>query len=190
MKITILGHSDKRHIIYTMLRMLKYSGRVCLITNNPQYRQLSIDFEDDFLISDVQVLIAEDPDEVADYHELDGYDYIIYDCLLSIPEEMDVVIIMDHVKTYETFMDEHDIPDIPTYVPKDAEVGKGNYTKVPFIPASLVEPQLRAIENSYKLLPINNSTHNKCMSSLLSGITKIPAAKLMATLKQKGDDVK
>lgn len=189
MHIAIFGHSDKRHIIYTMLRMLKFSGRVCLVTNNPVYKQLSMDFEESFTISDVQVVVDQDPDEVDEYHDLSQYDFVIYDCLLSIPSKIDVVVILDHYVIYEQYLDENEIPEVPTFIPKSSPLTNPNYTRLTIPPASLVEADLTAIEESYKLLPIKNNTHSKAMASILSTITKIPASKLLATLKQKGDDI-
>ena len=190
MNIVIFGHSDKRHLIYSMVRMLKFTGRVCLITNNPVYRQLSMDFEEMFTISDVQVIVEDDPDSVEEYHDLSLYDYIIYDCLLSMPQKLDVAIILDHFQVYEQFMDENEIPEIPTFVPKNAKVTNNTYKRFVLVPASTLEPQLQKIEESYKFLPILNSAHNKSVATLLETITHIPKSKLLATLKQKGDDIK
>lgn len=187
MTLCILGHSDKRHIIYTTLRMLQFVGRVCFITSNPCYRQLSPDFDEEFEFGDIHVICNEDISYIETETDLSAYDFVVCDCLLSMPSTMDLAIILDHVPFYEEQLDMNDIPDIPTFIPKGAKSFMGKAREVQFVPASVMEKDLKVIETELKLLPINNSTHNKYMSSILEQATRISKAKLLNTLKKKGE---
>jgi hypothetical protein len=187
MILCVFGHSDKRHIIYTMLRMLQFMGRVCFITSNPCYRQLSPDFDDEFEFGDIHVIYDEDISYVESEHDLTSYDFVVCDCLLSMPSTIDLAIIMDHVPFYEEQLDINDIPDIPTFIPKGETSFMNKTQGVQFVPASVMEKDLKLIESELKLLPINNSAHNRYMSAILEKATHIPKAKLLTTLKQKGE---
>lgn len=43
MQITVLGQTDKRPVIYTLMKVLQHMGDVCVITNNRMYMRLMED---------------------------------------------------------------------------------------------------------------------------------------------------
>ncbi len=182
MVISVYGFSDKRPIIYSCLKLLGSLGRTLFVTNNPQYIQLSENFERDFSIDDISILIP--TESINDIDEnFEDYDYVLLDLIAEVVENQDIAIIIDHVDNYKTWLEEFEKPPI-YYIQKGNKLDKTDKV-AKFIYASSVESTLSRIEKDKLFYPISNGTHNKTLASILNEITGIKTAELLKYLKKK-----
>lgn len=183
MNIAIMGFRDKRHIIYSILKILTLLGRTAFITTNPCYKQLSEDYSSEFEIDDTDILIlTENLYDAEDILELENYDFIIWDSITEIPEELTLSIIVDHPELYRTAFTELNVKPKLQYVAKEIKAQKGE-NAISFIKASEVEGILSKIETNKKWYPITGFTHNKSISEILSSATGISKSEIIHCLK-------
>lgn len=182
--IGIFGFRDKRHIIYSILKILGDVGRTIFITQNPCYIQLSENFSMEFEINDIDVIVSKDSFlDIYELIELDEYDFCIWDCITEIPTKVNLAVLADHGSIYREAFEE--LIEKPCNIFAVKEEVKKNEIPIVFIKASSVEDVLTKIEKDRILYSIPNNVHNKSISSMLSKATGISQRKLLETLKPK-----
>ncbi|MBR1736818.1 MAG: hypothetical protein IJ736_07360 [Firmicutes bacterium] len=183
MNIAVMGFKDKRHIMYSLLKILSPAGRTAFITTNPCYRQLSEDFSSEFEIGDTDFLVLSDSLYSAEeYLDIGSYDFVIYDAIVEVPERIEVSVITDHEELYRQAIDEMDKK--PTFKFIESKNAKKDEKSISFIKASTVEDILEKIENDREFYPITSYFHNKAMAELLSRATGMDKGKIIAYLKK------
>lgn len=184
MNIVIMGFRDKRHIIYSILKILSPVGRTVFITTNPCYRQLSEDYSPEFEIGDTDVLVLnESLYSACEILELEVYDYLIWDAVVEVPENVDLSIMTDHEELYRSELEELNIKPKFKFIENKTAAKKDEKT-VTFVKASAVEEILTKIETDRIFYPITSYAHNKTMSEILSAATGMEKSKLTAYLKK------
>lgn len=184
MDIAVMGFRDKRHIMYSMLKILSPMGRTAFITTNPCYRQLSEDFSAEFEIGDTDFLVlSESLYGAADILDIESYDFVIWDAVTEVPEKIDLSIIIDHEDLYRQAIDELSEKPKFKYVENKASAKKDEKAAV-FVKASAVEDILTKIETDREFYPITSYTHNKTMGEMLSMAMGIEKSKIISYLKK------
>lgn len=146
MKIGIIGLSDKRHIIYTLVRILGGLSTTVIFTPNKQYLYMSEDMMQDFELNDIRIVVYDcDIDEITEEEfELSTYEFIIYDILTYIPNELDVALILDNREKYIESLEDNGLEDISIFTAEGFSSSDALFDekqiKVPH--ASLIEPAL------------------------------------------------
>lgn len=193
MKIGIIGLSDKRHIIYTLVRVLGGLSNTIIFTPNKQYLQMSEDLLTDFELNDVRVVVYDcDIDELdEEEYELSTYEFVVYDILLDVPFGLDVALVMDNRERYLTDLEDRDLDNIPifsvdAFTAEDAYIEE-KHVKIP--PASLVETIIQNMYKTRQITPIKNNNFNKGACDLVCSITKLKSGTVMPRLKKGVIDV-
>ena len=87
MILSVIGETDKRPVMYTLLKMCQYLGDVLLITNDRHYARIIEGVEEDVEViaghfQNVFIVVTDlTPDEASQAvgYNNDDYEYIIYD---------------------------------------------------------------------------------------------------------------
>lgn len=182
--IALCGFRDKRHIVYSMLKLLSNIGRTVFITTNPCYIQLSKEFVSEFEIDDISFyVLCEGLESASDYIDLEGYDFYIWDCLVETPNNIDMAIIVDHSELYREAFKELEKKPANIYIVK-GEQAKKDEISISLIKASVVEDTLTQIETELIWFPIPNNAHNKTLANVLSKAIGISQGKLLENLRK------
>lgn len=170
MQIGVCGYTDKRPVIYALMKVLSQLGDIAVITNNRHYRRLLSDGAESGYLMNILVNVSDDsPDEVFESLELEtsDFDHIIYDVVDSIPEETDLMI---YVKTYGADDDENDFMElIEDYVTiKMTYDGKSEKDVFNVIPTANIMKSIEFIE-SYKVADtVNSKQLNIALAKMLA----------------------
>ena len=81
MNISVIGNTDKRAVIYTLLKLLEANGDVCLISDNRHYKRL-LDGNTAGYLNSIYIVIGDGgPEEMLESIniELDEFEFIICD---------------------------------------------------------------------------------------------------------------
>lgn len=188
MNIGLLGFSDKRHIVYTLIRVLGGFGRMIFFTQNKQYLMLSEEHLTEFEINDVQIVIfSGDIDELSDEYELGSYEYVIYDVQDELPLHLDTVLLMDSHDYYAFDLEDRGMDDIPIFCSDNVEkidlMPKEKQIVIP--PASMVEDGLQAMFQTRTLLPVKNRVFLKAMTVFIASIAELQESFVLAQLKKE-----
>jgi hypothetical protein len=183
MNICLLGFTDKRPVIYSFLKVLGQAGRTLLISPNLQYSQLSEHYEQDFEVMGVRVVCEPISfGEILSELETEEYNYIVFDCLVEVPEKIDIALIQDNLEYYRELLDGTDEETYKLFINKSITTEKTNTFIM--VPAATVEKTCQQIEKLKQPYPFASSAHNKMMSSLLGQILQMPPANILKYLKR------
>ena len=95
MVVAVVGRTDKRPVIYTLMHLFQKLGDCCVITHDQHFRRLIEDGIDVGHCQNIFIITTEDePDQVfmdVGYKE-DDFENIIFDCTDVIPDNADQVI--------------------------------------------------------------------------------------------------
>lgn len=193
MKIGIMGLADKRHIVYSLVRVLGGLSSTIIFTPNKQYLQMSEDMVADFELSDIRFVVYDcDIDELdPDDYELDNYEFVIYDILTDMPFQMDVGVIMDNRERFIQELEDRGLEDIPLFTCEvvDAANLLVNEKKVIIPPASYVEDVIQNMYVTKMLMPFKSAPFNKSMTALVTEITNLRAPVVQQKLKKGVMDI-
>ena len=183
MNICLLGFTDKRPVIYSLLKVLGQVGRTLFISPNLQFSQLAEHYEQDFEIMGARVVCEPISfGEILSGLDIEEYNYIIFDCLVEVPEKIDIAIIHDNLDYYRDLLDGTDEETFRLFINKSLTKEKVNTFVM--IPAAAVEKTCQQIENIKLPFPFASWAHNKMMSLLLGQILQMPPANAMKYLKR------
>lgn len=179
MKINVIGLTDKRPVIYSLIKVLQYYGDVLFITENRRYRRL---LEDQILLGNfgnclVSITDAS-PDEVWEeigYNESD-FDFIIYDTGNRVPIEDVIHILVEGDSLTEEEQSILDCLEEEELI--KIKLGCGVMT-------TEVMNVTELIESKQTCLPYNDRQINKAMSEALSKIVKGKPKELLKLLKRR-----
>lgn len=106
MQIGVYGFTDKRPVIYALLKILQATGDVALFTNNRHYKRLLEQGQSQGYLANVLVCVSDaSPDEIFEEigYTADDFDHIIFDIQDAIPDGLSLAI---YVKSYAPDEDE------------------------------------------------------------------------------------
>ena len=183
MNICLLGFTDKRPIIYSLLKVLGQVGRTLLISPNMQFSQLSEDYVQDFEVMGVRVICEPISfGEILAEIDLEEFNYIIFDCIVELPEKVDIVLIQDNLDYYRDLLEATDEEAYLLFINKALTSEKGNVYTI--VPAAMLEKTCAQIESNKLPYPFPSSAHNKMMAALLGKILQMPPLNILKYLKK------
>lgn len=183
MNICLLGFTDKRPVIYSLLKVLGQVGRTLLISPNLQFSQLSEDYEQDFEVMGVRIICEPISfGEILMEIDLEEYNYIVFDCIVELPEMIDVALIQDNLNYYTDLLEVVDEETYLLFINKALTAEKGNMYMM--ASAAALEKTCMQIEQKKLPYPFTSSVHNKMMSALLGKILQMPPQSVLKYLKK------
>ena len=183
MNICLLGFTDKRPVIYSLLKVLGQVGRSIFITPNLQYSQLSENYEQDFEMMGVRIVCEPISfGEILAELELEEYNYIIFDCIVEIPENPNIILIQDNLEYYRDLLESEDEETYQVFTNKALTAEKEHtYT---IVSAAQLEKTCHQIEKNRKSYSFASLAHNKMMSLLLGQILQMSPVSVLKYLKR------
>lgn len=170
MQIGIYGYTDKRPVIYPILKLLQATGDVALFTNNRHYKRLLQPGETQGHLANVMIAVSDaSPDEIFEevgYTE-DDFEHIVFDIQDTVPDDLSLIL---HVKSYAPGEDEQSLLDMlgaftTVKMTYDRKREKG---AINVLPTSLLWKHAEEIE-SYRMLPPSPSKElNKGLAGLFA----------------------
>lgn len=183
MNICLLGFSDKRPVIYSLLKVLGQVGRTLLVSPNLQFSQLSEEYEQDFEVMGVRVICEPISfGEILAEIDLEEFNYVVFDCIVEVPEKIDIALIQDNLNYYRDLLDGFDEETYLLFINKALTSEKGNTYMM--ASAASLEKTCTQIEKMKLPYPFTSSPHNKMMSALLGKILQMPPPNILKYLKK------
>jgi len=112
MLIGIYGYTDKRPVIYPLLKLLQATGDVALFSNNRHYKRLLQPGETQGHLANIMIAVSDaTPDEIFEEvgYTADDFEHVIFDIQDTIPDQLSLIL---HVKTYAPSEDEQSILEL------------------------------------------------------------------------------
>lgn len=186
MVISIIGETDKRPIVYTLLKICQFLGDVIFITNDRHYARLIEDKEEGLEVSSGHfqntfiVVTDKTPDEAhmdVGYNNED-YDYVIYDNKLDSSGDLILYVKGCEMSKWEDFqlgyMDADDYTTI--------SFGFGKKNVIPYTAAMFKNCEL--VEGKKTLLPIDSKI-TTVITKIMAPLVEIPEKTLVKAVMQK-----
>lgn len=94
-QICILGPVDKRAITYPLIKVLDFTGKTLIITDDGVYRRFADNFEAEFTLGRIDFFVTPvvNMDEIIDYgYRLGTYDFVLFITTNELPDGCDKII--------------------------------------------------------------------------------------------------
>lgn len=148
MVISVIGETDKRPFMYTLLMICQYMGDVLLVSDDRHYKRLIEEPEEDVEIyaghfqNTFIVVTDKTPDEASQSvgYESDDYEFVIYDNLIDVTSDLIIYVTGDSMSEWEK--EQLDYLEEGDYVTIGLGFGKKNmvaYSTAMFKNVELVE---------------------------------------------------
>lgn len=189
MKIGVLGYTDKRPVLYSLLKILQATGDVVMITDDRHFKRLLKDNAPLGHLLNILICVTDaTSDEVwAEIgHEQDDFDHVVYDVRTTLPDDVDLYI---HVNGSSLDEGEEDLLEcIEEYRKvKIAYDGKSSVDKdtliIPVYSNTIANVEL--IENKKILIPFKDKKLNKVIASLVAKPLGLTAKEAIALLNRR-----
>lgn len=170
MLVGVYGYTDKRPVIYALMKLLQATGDVALFSNNRHYRRLLEHGESQGHMANVMISVSDaSPDEIFEEvgYTADDFDHIIFDIQDTIPENLSSIIF---VKSYKPNEDEQAFLDIlgAYETVKITYDGKRDKGAINVMPLSQIWKRVEEIETFHVLSPIPSKELNKGLAAMLA----------------------
>lgn len=187
MIIGVHGYTDKRPVIYALMKLLQSTGDVALFSNNRHYKRLLENGESQGHMANILIAISDaSPDEVFEEvgYSVDDFEHIIFDIQDTIPDHLSLII---YVKSYEPNEDEQSFLDIlgNYQTIKITYDGKRQKDAINVIPVSQIWKSLEEIENYRILSPIPSAELNKGIAGILAPLLNIKLKTALTILTRR-----
>lgn len=154
LNIGLYGDTDKRPIVFALLKLLQDIGTVLFVTRERHYSRL-IDKEEFGYFQNILICTSDvSPDYVFDYIEVnpESFDFILFDISTYIPDDLDLVVTCTSYRD-ELLVDEMalDLPE-PLVQIKLMFDGKRDKDYYNIKPTAALYKYIELVE-SYKILP-------------------------------------
>lgn len=187
MRIGVYGYTDKRPVIYALMKLLQTTGDVALLTNNRNYARLLESGEHQGHFANVMIAVTDaTPDEVFEEigYAPDDFDHVIFDIQDTIPSDMQLAL---HVKTFAPSEDEQAVLGMlndPVTV-KMAYDGKREKNAIHVVPISRLWQVVERIEHFRLLEPMPSKTLNVEFAKLLAPHLNIKPKQALGILTRR-----
>lgn len=187
MILSIVGETDKRPVMYTILKVCQYLGDVLLVTNDRHYARLIEEEEEDVEVmaghfQNVFIVVTDlTPDEasVEVGYNTDDYEYIIYDNKIDAEADMTIYVAGCEMSERESemldYMEEGEDYQVINF-------GFGKKNKIPYTGKMFENCEL--IEGKKILLPVDAKI-SAMVIKLLSEEVGVPAKTLEKVVNSK-----
>lgn len=177
MLIGVYGYTDKRPVIYALMKLLQATGDIALFSNNRHYRRLLGHGENQGHMANIMIAISDaSPDEIFEEvgYTPDDFEHIIFDIQDTIPDNLSLIL---YVKSYAPNEDEQAFLDIlgAYQTIKITYDGKREKGAIHVAPLSNVWRSVEQIEAYQILCPIPSKELNKGLVALMAPHLNITA---------------
>ena len=160
MIISVIGETDKRPFMYTLLRICQYMGDVLLVSDDRHYKRLIEEPEEDVEVyaghfqNTFIVVTDKTPDEAmqAVGYEPEDYEFVIYDNQIDATSDLIVYVTGDSMSEWEK--EQLDYLEEGDYITIGLGFGKKNmvpYSTNMFKNVELVESKLSLLCTAFAL---------------------------------------
>jgi len=187
MRIGIYGYTDKRPVIYALLKLLQTTGDVALLTNNRHYTRLLESGERLGHFANVLIAVTDaTPDEVFEEigYAPEDFDHVLFDVQDTIPSDLHLAI---HVKAYAPSEDEQALLGMlnePVTV-KMAYDGRREKNAIHVMPNSRLWQAAERIEHFRLLEPLPSKVMNAEFAKLLAPHLNIKPKQALGILTRR-----
>lgn len=187
MRIGVYGYTDKRPVVYALLKLLSATGDVALFSSNRHYKRLLDYGESKGHMANVMIAVSDaSPDEIFEEigYNADDFDHIIFDLQDTMPEQLSLVL---HVKGYKPGEDEQAFLELldDCRTVKMMYDGKKERGCVNVPPLSTLWRAVEQIEAFRLLLPLPSDTLNKGLAAMLAPLLNMKEKAVVALLKRR-----
>ncbi|RJX39152.1 hypothetical protein D3P09_16805 [Paenibacillus pinisoli] len=187
MQIGVYGYTDKRPVIYALLKLLQATGDVALISNNRHYKRLLEHGESQGHMANIMIAISDaTPDEIFGEigHSPDDFEHIVFDIQDTIPDDLTHII---YVKSYKPDEEEEAFLDLlgDYQVFKITYDGKPERGAVNIQPTPLLWKTVENIEFYKVLYALPSKELNMGVASLLTPSLNMPPKSSLTLLNRK-----
>jgi len=187
MLIGVYGYTDKRPVIYALLKLLQATGDVALFSGNRHYRRLLENGESQGHMANVMIAVSDaSPDEIFEEigYTTDDFEHIIFDLQDAIPEELSLIL---YVKSYPPDDEELSFIELlGTYTTvKLVYDGKREKGAINVAPLSPLWRSVEQIEAYRVLAPLASKELNAGLAALLAPALNISAKTAFAILNRR-----
>jgi len=184
--LAFCGFKDKRIWLYAVIKSLAQIYNVKIVTNSPYFKSLNPDYDFEYEMAGCAIqVVKDDYSNLDELIEIEGFNYVIYDCVDNLPDYLDYVVILDNLHYYEDLLEPFDQSKMKIYRPV-AGAAKDPLNIIQSVPASQVVALLEKIEETRNISYVStNGKVTMSMISMLSDLLEVPAKELMKFLKRK-----
>lgn len=186
MVLSIIGETDKRPVIYSLLKVCQYLGDVLLVTNNRHYTRLIEEREEDLEViaghfQNIFIVVTDKtPDEASQAigYTSDDYEFIIYDNKMDTSGDVIIHVAGCEMSEWEySFLEYLNEEDYHTI-----NLGFGKKNVIPLTGKMFANCEL--VEGKRTLLPIDTKLTGTIVK-LLSPLVNIPEKTLVKAVMKK-----
>ncbi|THF74755.1 hypothetical protein [Cohnella fermenti] len=175
MRIGVYGYTDKRPVIYSLIKALQATGDVAVISSNRHYKRLLEFGETQGHMANVMIVVSDaTPDEIFEEvgYTADDFEHVIFDIQETIPDHLDLTI---HVKSYAPSEEEQSFLELlgEHRTIKLAYDGKREKGSIHVIPSALIWKAVELIETCQVLHPIPSKELNQGLALMLAPYLKM-----------------
>lgn len=178
MTIAVYGQTDKRPVIYTIMKLLQSMGDTLLVTNDRHYRRLIPDEADVGHYQNILIAVTDAmPDEIGSElgYDFDDFEHFIFDG--TIPDNADLVLFVEGCVISEVEQETLD------YLDSYASIGLGyGKNSVPYTVEMFKRVEL--IEGKKYLMEIDKKITKK-LATILSKPLNMPAQNICKVVGKK-----
>lgn len=164
-----MGYTDKRPVIYALIKLLQATGDIAFITNDRHFRRLLPDHGTVGHFNNVLIAVTDcSPDEVFIEleHGIDDFEHVIFDTQDMIPNNPDLIL---YVKGYDFDDEEKDILEcIENYTTIKMCYSSSEKNSLNLQPTADVFKAVEMIENKKLMVPIPARGFNQGLANLLA----------------------
>lgn len=187
MQIGVYGYTDKRPVIYALMKILQATGDVALFSNNRHYKRLLEQGESQGHMANIMIAISDaTPDEI--FKEVgytpDDFEHVIFDIQDTLPDNLTHII---YVKTYNPDEDERSFLELlgDYQVIKLTYDGRNEKNAINILPTIRLWKCIEDIEFYRTLSPIPSKELNNGLAILLAPTLQIPNKTALTLLNRK-----
>ncbi|OBY77781.1 hypothetical protein BBG47_20030 [Paenibacillus sp. KS1] len=189
MQIGVYGHTDKRPVIYALMKLLQATGDVALFSNHRHYKRLLEHGESQGHMVNIMIAVSDaSPDEIFEEigYTVDDFEHIIYDLQDTIPENLSLVI---YVKSYPPGEEEQSILDLigDYHTIKMTYDGRREKGAINVSPISLIWKRVEEFEAFHILAPMPSNDLNKGLAKLIAPSLKMTSKTAFKLLTRRWD---
>jgi len=171
MQIGVYGSTDKRPVVYALLKLLQATGDVALFSNNRHYKRLLEHGQSQGHMANVMIAVSDSsPDEIFEEigYTTDDFEHVVFDIQDTIPGELSLVL---HVKGYAVDEEEREFLEMIGGEVKAIKLlydGKSEREAINVQPHSPLWRTVEQIEALRVLAPLPSKELNRGLAVLLA----------------------
>ncbi|GFN30931.1 hypothetical protein [Paenibacillus xylaniclasticus] len=188
MQIGVYGSTDKRPVVYALLKLLQATGDVALFSNNRHYKRLLEYGQSQGHMANIMIAVSDSsPDEIFEEigHTPDDFEHVVFDIQDTIPGDLSLVL---HVKGYAVEEEEQDFVEMlgdDVKVVKLLYDGKSEREAINVQPVSPLWRTVEQIEALKILAPLPSKVLNRGLANLLASKLGMKQKSALAILTRR-----